>query len=146
MCALLRTGIFFLPHDYRQIFVAPKQIVSSHAKEKRKEKKSLRFEAKRIFETSLTMKTIRIPQGRKKNKKLFRIVFEDYFLKKSGNNVNVFSLGILLFARLIESSIIAYSRFCRVLGPRLLCLVKIINMEKISVEPLRCFTRFSCFS
>ena len=35
MCALLRTGIFFLPHDYRQIFVAPKQIVSSHAKEKR---------------------------------------------------------------------------------------------------------------
>ena len=114
-------------------------------KKKERKKKSLRFEAKRIFETSLTMKTIRIPQGRKKNKKLFRIVFEDYFLKKSGNNVNVFSLGILLFARLIESSIIAYSRFCRVLGPRLLCLVKIINMEKISVEPRR-FTRFSCFS
>ena len=136
MCALLQTRYFFLPHDYRQIFVAPKQIVSSHAKEKKgKKKKSFG-----IFETSLTIKTIKTTQGRKGTKNFS--CFSELFLKtplleKKVVTMLMFSVLVLLFARLIESSIIAVPLLPR-LAVSLYCrlLVKIINMEKISVEPL----------
>ena len=78
MCALLQTRYFFLPHDYRQIFVAPKQIVSSHAKEKKEKKKKKNLE-KRGFETSLTIKTIKTTQGRKGTKNFS--CFSELFLK-----------------------------------------------------------------
>ena len=106
---------------------------------KEKEKKS-RVVGKRIFETSLTMKTIRATQGRKGTKKrglpcrTSGIVFEDYFLKeKSGNNVNVFSLGTIVrtFNRVINHCPLLPRCSSAVLET----LVKIINMEKISVEP-----------
>ena len=104
MCALLQTRYFFLPHDYRQIFVAPKQIVSSHAKEKKgKKKKNLSA----FLKPHWPSRPLRLPKGEKEQKTspAFRNCFwRLHFLKKSGNNVNVFSLGTIVrtFNRVIN--------------------------------------------
>ena len=148
MCALLQTRYFFLPHDYRQIFVAPKQIVSSHAKEKKgKKKKSFG-----IFETSLTIKTIKTTQGRKGTKKrglpcrTSGIVFEDYFLKeKSGNNVNVFSLGTIVrtFNRVINHCSPAFAALGRL---SILQTTRQNHKHGKNFSGAAVLTRFSCFS
>ena len=103
MCALLQTRYFFLPHDYRQIFVAPKQIVSSHAKEKKGKKKNLSA----FLKPHWPSRPLRLPKGEKEQKTspAFRNCFwRLHFLKKSGNNVNVFSLGTIVrtFNRVIN--------------------------------------------
>ena len=104
---------------------------------KKRERKKKSFG---IFETSLTIKTIKTTQGRKGTKNFS--CFSELFLKtplleKKVVTMLMFSVLVLLFARLIESSIIAVPLLPR-LAVSLYCrlLVKIINMEKISVEPL----------
>ena len=77
--------------------------IKSRKRKKGKEKKSFG-----IFETSLTIKTIKTTQGRKGTKNFS--CFSELFLKtpllekKSGNNVNVFSLGTIVrtFNRVIN--------------------------------------------
>ena len=105
---------------------------------KKRERKKKSFG---IFETSLTIKTIKTTQGRKGTKNFS--CFSELFLKtplleKKVVTMLMFSVLVLLFARLIESSIIAVPLLPRLAVVSLYCrlLVKIINMEKISVEPL----------
>ena len=145
MCALLQTRYFFLPHDYRQIFVAPKQIVSSHAKEKKgKKKKSFG-----IFETSLTIKTIKTTQGRKGTKNFS--CFSELFLKtpllekKSGNNVNVFSLGTIVrtFNRVINHCSPAFAALGRL---SILQTTRQNHKHGKNFSGAAVLTRFSCFS
>ena len=144
MCALLQTRYFFLPHDYRQIFVAPKQIVSSHAKEKKGKKKNLSA----FLKPHWPSRPLRLPKGEKEQKTspAFRNCFwRLHFLKKSGNNVNVFSLGTIVrtFNRVINHCSPAFAALGRL---SILQTTRQNHKHGKNFSGAAVLTRFSCFS
>ena len=113
---------------------------------KKRERKKKSFG---IFETSLTIKTIKTTQGRKGTKNFS--CFSELFLKtpllekKSGNNVNVFSLGTIVrtFNRVINHCSPAFAALGRL---SILQTTRQNHKHGKNFSGAAVLTRFSCFS